>query len=562
MNYLKKQNGVTLISLVVTIIVLVILSTMITHAGLSSIKNARIEKLKNELEIIQQNISVWYEENINLSSEEIRVGTKIPDERKNEFQASISAAYSIIREKNINLDIKTDINRYRYFGKNEFTNLQIDGIENEYIIDIKNEVAIFVGGYEYEGEKYYVLDQIKDVIRGGSDVKEIVKVSSLVMDSEVEVPYQEKKILEVQLTPKDSTEELTWSSSNESIVKVNILDQETNVTHNKVELIGQKSGTAVVKVSNQSRTISKECTVTVTRTLVTTLTSIQSKTMYASDKYGNDVIVPKGFKYIEGETIDKGIVIQDTEGNQFVWIPVSSIDTSLDNYFVINKKPYAVQLARYGLDENGIFKTYQTANMYKNYVSIKDGNAEYKEMTSEETENTKAKDLAAFISSVQKNNGFFYARYEASQGSDGKAKTKANLNAWTQITQQEAAKKSREMYDTRNDITTDLINSYAWSTVAQYITQMGEADYIQKSNISTTIRKTGQSGDKMCNIYDLAGNLSEWATETAIINSQNICSYIGGSFKLPEKAMIGRSYADAQTSDNSIAFRMIMYMNN
>ena len=37
MNYLKKQNGVTLISLVVTIIVLVILSTMITHAGLSSI---------------------------------------------------------------------------------------------------------------------------------------------------------------------------------------------------------------------------------------------------------------------------------------------------------------------------------------------------------------------------------------------------------------------------------------------------------------------------------------------------------------------------------------------
>ena len=120
MNYLKRQNGVTLISLVVTIIVLVILSTMITHAGLSSIKNARIEKLKNELEIIQQNISVWYEENINLSSEEIRVGTKIPDERKNEFQASISAAYSIIREKNINLDIKTDINRYRYFGKNEF----------------------------------------------------------------------------------------------------------------------------------------------------------------------------------------------------------------------------------------------------------------------------------------------------------------------------------------------------------------------------------------------------------------------------------------------------------
>ncbi len=33
MNYLKRQNGITMISLVVTIIVLVILSSMVTAYG-------------------------------------------------------------------------------------------------------------------------------------------------------------------------------------------------------------------------------------------------------------------------------------------------------------------------------------------------------------------------------------------------------------------------------------------------------------------------------------------------------------------------------------------------
>ena len=55
MNYLKRQNGITMISLVVTIIVLVILSSMVTHTGISSIKNTRFERFKNELEIVQKN---------------------------------------------------------------------------------------------------------------------------------------------------------------------------------------------------------------------------------------------------------------------------------------------------------------------------------------------------------------------------------------------------------------------------------------------------------------------------------------------------------------------------
>ena len=35
----------------------------------------------------------------------------------------------------------------------------------------------------------------------------------------------------------------------------------------------------------------------------------------------NGVLIPNGFSYVEG-TKDTGLVIEDKEGNQFVWIPV------------------------------------------------------------------------------------------------------------------------------------------------------------------------------------------------------------------------------------------------
>ena len=59
-------------------------------------------------------------------------------------------------------------------------------------------------------------------------------------------------------------------------------------------------------------------------TLPTQITT--QKTIVVDDK-GNTVVVPEGFKVVtsEGTTVDKGIVIEDANGNQFVWIPVGEI---------------------------------------------------------------------------------------------------------------------------------------------------------------------------------------------------------------------------------------------
>jgi len=57
-------------------------------------------------------------------------------------------------------------------------------------------------------------------------------------------------------------------------------------------------------------------------------TTIQSATTEYVDDKGNTVWVPGGYKIIVDTTVDKGVVIADSSGNEFVWIPVGTITTS------------------------------------------------------------------------------------------------------------------------------------------------------------------------------------------------------------------------------------------
>ena len=47
------------------------------------------------------------------------------------------------------------------------------------------------------------------------------------------------------------------------------------------------------------------------------------------DKNGNKVVVPAGFKVVKTDdlTVEKGIVVEDKKGNQYVWIPCTTEDS-------------------------------------------------------------------------------------------------------------------------------------------------------------------------------------------------------------------------------------------
>ena len=211
----------------------------------------------------------------------------------------------------------------------------------------------------------------------------------------------------------------------------------------------------------------------------------------AVDAYENKITIPKGFKvlphnptsstgavtytYNEDNTpaVQDGIVIEnETDGNQFVWVPVGTIKNK-DN------KTSTITLGRYSdfTAKNGVYTPAQVASVENctQEVTIK---SYYQELSTARTsssssENTTARNLAEFISTTLTSGGYYIARYEAS-GTISKITSKYDQTVLTNITQPSAAKLAREMYGEvkeNNELVyaSDLVNSYAWDTAIIFI---------------------------------------------------------------------------------------------
>lgn len=247
----------------------------------------------------------------------------------------------------------------------------------------------------------------------------------------------------------------------------------------------------------------------------------------------NNPYIPEGFNPVdEDASVEDGFVIEDKDGNQYVWIPVESGKLTRNTMLSINY---------------------------------------------EESNST----ASALVNSVAKYYGFYMARFEASQfEKDGEivAASMQGKVPWTNITFQDAmenANKSAEIFGYEN-CHTALINSYAWDTVLAWID--GETDNYSSSttfgNYDGTIFPTGVTEkDEMKHIFDLAGNVREWTTEiyktsedTSSSSRRNdsedenlIYRVIRGGAASLCRPPSSHQYYSENTSDNYWGFRMVLY---
>ena len=219
------------------------------------------------------------------------------------------------------------------------------------------------------------------------------------------------------------------------------------------------------------------------------------------------VWVPEGFRIADdsSDNIQGGVVIEDKDGNQFVWVPVDTID----NY----KRT-----------------CYRNNSLYR-----------YEQCSEDLPEDEKT--------SVEKYKGFYIGRYEAGDKESTEAKTLRSSNDVTKtvtikkgqapynyVTPEEAislAEGFAKQQKYSENIKTKLVSSYAWDTTISFI-QKTVNDYASNSpqgNYMNTrfeyIDITGESKStwgigiliptglttSVCNIYDMGGNVEEWTTE-------------------------------------------------
>ena len=225
-----------------------------------------------------------------------------------------------------------------------------------------------------------------------------------------------------------------------------------------------------------------------------------------------EVWVPEGFKVAgdSASTVQGGIVIEDKDGNQFVWVPVATIADYKRTWYT----------------GAGSFSSYSEALP--------------------EDEKT----------SVERYKGFYIGRYEAGDKENTEAKTlrssndvtktvtiKANQAPYNYVTRTQAVSLA-EGFATKQGYKakTKLVSSYAWDTTIAFL-QKVNSDYGRSSKegnykdttfsytditganqtkasatsvISPTggvLVPTGQT-TPVCNIYDMGGNVYEWTTES------------------------------------------------
>lgn len=339
-------------------------------------------------------------------------------------------------------------------------------------------------------------------------------------------------------------------------------------------------------------------------------TTGESTTVIAKDVKGNQVVVPGGFKISNdsGESVQEGIVIEDKDGNQFVWIPVSNINGDGSNKIKIDdKNEVEITLGRYTFAVSsaatpGKPKIIQKGSEYDQttVANVADETVDkkyragyyYYELKDRTGTNTTAKNLKEFVEKTETNKGFYIARYEASYGggynADGTKSAEKYGNAkplskvstanstssmnyeqkgtlWNYITQPQAAIVSQNMYKDDKYVESDLVNSYAWDTAIVYIQAMGNANYANANRgTNTTLKNTGKTEDQVCKIFDMSGNLTEWTTEYSTYtfsSNASPCTPRGGNYDYSSSCTSYRGYNLATNSRNCrFSFRPLLYV--
>ena len=263
------------------------------------------------------------------------------------------------------------------------------------------------------------------------------------------------------------------------------------------------------------------------------------------------VWIPEGFKVADdsASTVQGGVVIEDKDGNQFVWVPVATLadykrtwytgDGTLSNYSEALPEDEKTSVERYkgfyigryeaGDKESTVAKTLRSSNDVTKTVTIKANQAPYNYVT-----RTQAVSLAEGFATKQ---GY-------------KAKTK-------------------------------LVSSYAWDTTIAFLQKVNsdygssseEGNYYDttfsytditgatktKASDSEVLVPTGQT-TPVCNIYDMGGNVWEWTTESYSSTTYPYAKRGGrysGDFA---SGPAGSRFFDSDDANASYGFRLTLFM--
>ena len=266
------------------------------------------------------------------------------------------------------------------------------------------------------------------------------------------------------------------------------------------------------------------------------------------------VWIPEGFKVADdsASTVQGGVVIEDKDLNQFVWVPVATL-----------------------------------ADYKRTWYTEYDSFSSYSEALPEDEK-----------TSVERYKGFYIGRYEAGDKESTESKTlrssndvtktvtiKANQAPYNYVTRTQAVSLA-EGFATKQGYKakTKLVSSYAWDTTIAFIektvnnygSSSSQGNYYNtsvnykditdeskpektKAENSSLLVATGQT-TPVCNIYDMGGNVFELTTEFSS-DTYNPSAKRGGNYSTSFASYpAGSRDHDSGYAHVSVGFRLTLFL--
>ena len=527
-NKIKQNKGVTMIALIITVIVLLIMTNMLIYNAKDSIHIQVLNNLYSDIQLLRNKVSEYYNQYGKIPAE-IKYTNINHLENANILSKNndkIDEFYIIDLEamQGITLNYGKDYEKAKADKENanKYTDLYIINTNSHNIfyvqgIGIKQneETQIYYTDYTQADETTIDLKYIDGILI--PDGFYYIGKSKYYGGNESILISNNKK----EKIDNESQMQYTWKKQVSAIDKVpsTVVITEEN---------GQDVDEFIKSVNYYKGYFKNEIT---NKVIYQNIEENKWSETYTengeyTDKNGDIAYIPKGFRVSLAEgtnEIKSGLVITDgidengkSIGNEFVWIPVN-------DFYEFTREEINQDIA----SQEKFEATEPTDGKY--YEPSSNGR------TIDETESTSIKEVQEMYKSVKEYKGFYIGRYETGIEEDKARTNESNITStpiikknkyiynfivWGKSMTDEtngAVEVARSMYENST-----LCYGVQWDAIIRWINQDKSLKYLLENsstkgnyNESGNLIKSGTYEEyNIKNIYDIAGNVSEWTMES------------------------------------------------
>ena len=583
------KNGITLIALVITIIVLLILAgvTIATLTGDNGIlTKAQNAKEKNAQKTVEEQINLAVQASkINeglvidkdiLEQELTNNGIEITKSENDELPWTVKKdgyVYTIsengeVKEKEGIAITTGDIEILKGSTKGKKVSAQIlsgetGTIKWEHTGNITlsategNEITVNVNSNANAGDIATITARIDGkTYQDSINVKIVTQVTSVTAEK-IEVSIGDKKKIEkITATPENAEGIEVTSYVSQDTTKVTV-DEKTG------EVTGVQEGETTVTISAKGKlseaVVTGTCSVKVTKldhseVVVPTITAtgnLANKPNIKEVREGN-IPIPQGYNYIKGDKIG-GAVITDAAtgvektGNEFVWVPVDT----LSNMAVVTSGTdangninYRGVLYNWGTDATGntAYDWSADSTSFREPANLS-GSYDSKSKNSSWTSTLYQEEYNKMIKSVSQYGGFYVGRYEMSLNSETKnaeskyGATSANAsdtdtNQWYGLYNRAKTYAPEKNSDNTENASQKVVSSMIWGSQYDAMLKWMKGNKINATSSSPTDLSIGTTSKNTTRVTGGANNGQTVSKDKL----SNIYDLLGNSLEWTQEA--------------------------